>query len=499
VVRDLAYHKTIKFIACHLRNTNATGTEVVQLTDNSLAQVWFINSILERVTDHPAYSILRTTAAWTATAYFYNCTVVGGGLRGLHVNLGTITVKNCAVFNNAGTADILVLVGATVDYNASDVSVGTNWVDISPGASEPDGWNAAVIDYAAGDYRLKDTNSVLYHAGLSQASDPRVPSQDIAGNARPTGSNPVSIGAFEFDSAANLIGHWAFDEGTGQTASDSSGTGNNGTLGTTSGVEASDPTWVCVTGGNALDFDGTDDLVTAPDYDVLNAITISAWVYADTLSTSDGIISKRTGTEVAGNWALRVDNTTADHLEWMVWSGVDSSTSQLSSVGSITTGAWIHVAVTFDDATNTTRFYFNGTPDLFGTNVTYPLANNAQPIAIGWSGQGSQNFDGRIDDVRIYSRVLSPAEISALAASPPTDCAANSPPTLTVDEPDGTGDTVTVGQSYNISTTWQIPAMSSRLHSLRHRRQRRTARRSAARVRAARRAPTSPVPGIPRA
>jgi len=45
---------------------------------------------------------------------------------------------------------------------------------------------------------------------------------------------------------------------------------------------------------------------------------------------------------------------------------------------------------------------------------------------------------------------LSPAEISALAASPPTDCGGNSPPTLTVDEPNGTGDTVTVGQSYNI-------------------------------------------------
>ena len=196
VVRDLAYHKTIRFIACHFRNTNATGTEVIQLMDNSLAEVWFINSILERTTNHPAYSILRATSAWTATAHFYNCTVVGGGLRGLDVDQGTITVKNCAVFNN-GSTDILVLGGATVDYNASDDSVGTNYVDISPGTPESTEWNKAVMDYANGDYRLKDTNSVLYHAGLDQNSDSNVPSVDIAGNARPTGSNPVSIGAFE--------------------------------------------------------------------------------------------------------------------------------------------------------------------------------------------------------------------------------------------------------------------------------------------------------------
>jgi hypothetical protein len=57
--------------------------------------------------------------------------------------------------------------------------------------------------------------------------------------------------------------------------------------------------------------------------------------------------------------------------------------------------------VTFDDPTNTTKFYFNGTPDAFGTDVAKALADNGQPIAIGWAGQGNQNFHGRIDEVRI--------------------------------------------------------------------------------------------------
>ncbi len=58
-------------------------------------------------------------------------------------------------------------------------------------------------------------------------------------------------------------------------------------------------------------------------------------------------------------------------------------------------------------------------------------------------------FLGTIDDVRIYDRALSTAEISALAASPPGACA-NSAPTLTVNEPDGTSDSVTVGDDYSI-------------------------------------------------
>src|SRR6056297_607373 len=62
-----------------------------------------------------------------------------------------------------------------------------------------------------------------------------------------------------------LVGYWTFDEGSGTTAYDSSGYGNDGTL--TNG-----PTYVTdsVQGGYALDFDGVDDLVTIKDSDSLS-------------------------------------------------------------------------------------------------------------------------------------------------------------------------------------------------------------------------------------
>jgi len=54
-----------------------------------------------------------------------------------------------------------------------------------------------------------------------------------------------------------LVGYWNFDEGAGQTASDSSDSNNDGTLGASSSEASDDPTWTSGKAGNggALDFD----------------------------------------------------------------------------------------------------------------------------------------------------------------------------------------------------------------------------------------------------
>jgi hypothetical protein len=79
---------------------------------------------------------------------------------------------------------------------------------------------------------------------------------------------------------AALIGHWNFDEGSGQTAADSSGSGNDGTLGITAGVDNEDPTWESVSCGYALTFDGSDDEVDLSSVPIGNrsAWTFTAWI-----------------------------------------------------------------------------------------------------------------------------------------------------------------------------------------------------------------------------
>ena len=72
-----------------------------------------------------------------------------------------------------------------------------------------------------------------------------------------------------------LVGYWAFDEGSGTIAYDSSGFANNGT--TTNG-----PSWTNGKVGGGMEFDGTNDYVDVRDsdsLDITNEITIEFWIY----------------------------------------------------------------------------------------------------------------------------------------------------------------------------------------------------------------------------
>ncbi|HQO61548.1 MAG TPA: choice-of-anchor Q domain-containing protein, partial [Deltaproteobacteria bacterium] len=119
--------------------------------------------------------------------YIYNCTAFGCS-SGIVTNTGGTRVRNCAVFNNAddfnGTFE-------SIQYCASDDKDGTNAVDISPGATEADDWNAAFTDYANGDFSVKDTSSPLYDAGTDLSA---YFTTDIIGTTRST----WDIGAFEY-------------------------------------------------------------------------------------------------------------------------------------------------------------------------------------------------------------------------------------------------------------------------------------------------------------
>lgn len=128
-----------------------------------------------------------------ADVFIYNCTITNHTGAGVTAQGETIVVKNCAVFNNAD--DFQVLSGTiSADYCASDDGDGTNPVDISPGGTESTDWAAAFMDYANGDFRIKDTNSVLYNAGTDLSGSGIT--DDLIGTARPQAST-YDIGAFE--------------------------------------------------------------------------------------------------------------------------------------------------------------------------------------------------------------------------------------------------------------------------------------------------------------
>ena len=75
-------------------------------------------------------------------------------------------------------------------------------------------------------------------------------------------------------------------------------------------------------------------------------------------------------------------------------------------------GKWTHIAVTL--TRGEMRFYFNGKLDRVGPQKkTRPMAQNTNPVHIG-SDYDGRYFNGDIDEVRVYNRALSGAEIADL-------------------------------------------------------------------------------------
>ncbi|MDD1670894.1 MAG: DUF2341 domain-containing protein, partial [Methanomicrobiales archaeon] len=98
-----------------------------------------------------------------------------------------------------------------------------------------------------------------------------------------------------------FVSVWHLKEGTGVTVADSTNTNN--------GTPQNSPTQVTGKVDGSLNFDGSGQCVQAADYDILNAITFSEWLKADTTLDSAGIVSKRTDVEPAGDWAMRLDES----------------------------------------------------------------------------------------------------------------------------------------------------------------------------------------------
>gem|GEM_PF-749669 len=212
------------------------------------------------------------------------------------------------------------------------------------------------------------------------------------------------------------VAHWEFEEGGGPLALDSAGT-NHGTL-------YGDTIWAAgEVGDYALDFDGDGDYVGTTYEDGPSKYTVSLWVSPNEDIIFPGFYGWRTFASKTGDEQSTIDL-------WSIWinhagMGLDNekSTSNYATVGfgppSLYQGEWYHVAATC--TTTQGKIYFDGelknsVNDDFVTGVwddSVPF-NIARP----YLGTADRFFNGKIDDVRIYDRVLSDAEIEQLYGGP---------------------------------------------------------------------------------
>jgi hypothetical protein len=196
------------------------------------------------------------------------------------------------------------------------------------------------------------------------------------------------------------VAAWSFKEGTGTTVTDVSGYNNTGTI--------SGATWSTLGRyGNAMSFSGTSNLVlvnSSPSLNLTSGMTLSAWVFP---------------TATQNNWRTIVQKETDAYflhassdvgaLRPGAGGTFDGADRHLSAPSAIAINAWSHLAVTYDGAT--LRFYLNGT-QVNSTPATGTLQTGTTPLRMGCNTY-SECFQGRIDDVRIYNRAQTAAEIQS--------------------------------------------------------------------------------------
>jgi glucose/arabinose dehydrogenase/PKD repeat protein len=195
-----------------------------------------------------------------------------------------------------------------------------------------------------------------------------------------------------------LVAAWGFNAGTGPTAADSSPNGNTGTL-------LNGPVWTTGKNGGALQFDGVDDRVRVDDassLDLTTAGTFEAWVYPTAVPSGWRTILQKEPEayflSASGGESRPVTGGTLG----------GSCCPQAVAPSALSVNTWTHVAATYDGGQ--LRVYVNGT-QVAATLATGSYQVNSGILSIGGNATYGENFKGKLDDVRVYNRALTPAEI----------------------------------------------------------------------------------------
>ena len=200
-----------------------------------------------------------------------------------------------------------------------------------------------------------------------------------------------------------LVAYYKLDDAGGQ-ATDSSGLGNTGTL-------VNSPTWTTGKVGGGLSFNGSNDRVSIPTSSSLNltVFTVMLWVYPKATNTNfQPLVVKEASDGTARNYGLFIaPNTMKLHFSFQA----GDCTTWRSYTGSLWMGtsAWNHVAMTYDGSNF--KLYRNGTLDTNASlSSTVCLSNN--PVKLGKELSTYGDFNGTMDEVRIYNRALSSTEVT---------------------------------------------------------------------------------------
>lgn len=205
------------------------------------------------------------------------------------------------------------------------------------------------------------------------------------------------------DILTGLIGYWTFDN----TPNDAVGS-NHGTWTGTATYGAGK------IGSNSASFAGAAQLryieMTTPaslsDISAQNH-SVALWINANANSSGDRILSIQ---EDADNFVQFMISST-NGIQYIC---EDVGTQRGLSLGSVPTGEWVHLVGTWNAATDTVAFYVNASSQAAG--ISGAAGGTHTTMRVGGRDATANVFDGLIDELRIYDRVLPLEDVQALHA-----------------------------------------------------------------------------------
>jgi hypothetical protein len=210
----------------------------------------------------------------------------------------------------------------------------------------------------------------------------------------------------------DLMGYWSFEEGTGTAAYDYSGNGNTGAW---QGSRAGTNGYYSAgkIGSWSGWFNGTDNSITIPNASSTviprsGAFSITAWInlsVTPTVKSETMLMQDVTGGTVGFRFGLN------DYDKPTFWSTEDGGSLLVGYHNTsvhVSTNTWNFIAASYTGRGAT--LYYNGVAIDTQPGTIPP---SAQTVTIG-AGVGQGSWQGGIDDVRIYRRALSSAEVAAM-------------------------------------------------------------------------------------
>jgi hypothetical protein len=197
---------------------------------------------------------------------------------------------------------------------------------------------------------------------------------------------------------------YTFNQSSGTAVTDSSIFSRHGTV-----TGAAAPLWQAGHNGNALGFDGVDDYVQTPAVATPTAITVACWAKSNTTTWNayGCLVAQRPSFVLHPEQGSR-------NVRFMIY---DTPTTAVSltwaAPGSFDITQWHHYAGVFNPATDRMEFYVDG---VYATGITTTATMNPDTgaVMIGKDDYTGRFFNGLLDDVRIYDRALTAAELDEM-------------------------------------------------------------------------------------